>query len=239
MTAHEIHALSGAYAVDALDDVERARFEQHLAACAECQAEVASLQESAMLLAGLAETAPSVDVRSRVLAEIKTVRPLPPTVARITERRPRRWTNLLVAAAVIGVVGGGTAIWQDTHHGTNAPAPSAIDRVLEAADVTHVSQSLPHGASATVYRSKSLAAAVLVTRNMPATPAGKVYELWFRDQQGTMVAAGLMSGGGDRSVLFRGNANLARGVGITVEPAGGSTQPTTIPVALLNFEQAT
>jgi len=39
MSTHEIHALSGAYAVDALDPEERARFEEHLAACAECQAE--------------------------------------------------------------------------------------------------------------------------------------------------------------------------------------------------------
>ena len=36
----DIHSLVGAYAVDALDDAERARFEQHLAACAECRAEV-------------------------------------------------------------------------------------------------------------------------------------------------------------------------------------------------------
>ena len=38
----EIHALSGAYAVNALDDIERAQFERHLAECAECRAEVAS-----------------------------------------------------------------------------------------------------------------------------------------------------------------------------------------------------
>ncbi len=36
----DIHALSGAYAVDALDDIERAQFERHLAECAECRAEV-------------------------------------------------------------------------------------------------------------------------------------------------------------------------------------------------------
>ena len=40
----DIHALSGAYAVDAVDERERADFEQHLAACAECRAEVASFR---------------------------------------------------------------------------------------------------------------------------------------------------------------------------------------------------
>jgi anti-sigma factor RsiW len=47
----DIHALSGAYAIDALDDIERAQFERHLAECAECRAEVDSLREAAGLLA--------------------------------------------------------------------------------------------------------------------------------------------------------------------------------------------
>ena len=36
----DVHSLTGAYAVDALDDLERARFEQHLATCADCVAEI-------------------------------------------------------------------------------------------------------------------------------------------------------------------------------------------------------
>ncbi|HET8600823.1 MAG TPA: zf-HC2 domain-containing protein, partial [Segeticoccus sp.] len=43
----DIHALSGAYAVDAVDEVERARFERHLTVCADCRAEVASLRAAA------------------------------------------------------------------------------------------------------------------------------------------------------------------------------------------------
>ncbi|MBU2075761.1 MAG: zf-HC2 domain-containing protein, partial [Actinobacteria bacterium] len=42
---NDVHALSGAYAVDALDDIERAQFERHLVECAECRAEVDSLRE--------------------------------------------------------------------------------------------------------------------------------------------------------------------------------------------------
>ena len=76
----EIHALSGAYAVDALDDIERAQFERHLAECAECRAEVASLRSTAALLAETTATAPPEGLRDRVLADIATVRPLPPAV---------------------------------------------------------------------------------------------------------------------------------------------------------------
>ena len=35
--ANDLHLLSGAYAVDALDDLERARFEAHLRTCADCR----------------------------------------------------------------------------------------------------------------------------------------------------------------------------------------------------------
>ena len=55
----DIHALSGAYAIDALDDVERARFERHLAECADCRAEVASLREAAALLPETAADRPA------------------------------------------------------------------------------------------------------------------------------------------------------------------------------------
>jgi anti-sigma factor RsiW len=78
----DMHPLSGAYAVDALDDIERARFERHLAECPDCTAEVASLREAAAMLAHSVDTEPSADLRAKVLAEISTVRPLPPQARR-------------------------------------------------------------------------------------------------------------------------------------------------------------
>ena len=47
----DIHALSGAYAVDAVDEFERAQFERHLSDCATCRAEVDSLREAGSLIA--------------------------------------------------------------------------------------------------------------------------------------------------------------------------------------------
>ena len=76
----DIHALSGAYAIDALDDIERAQFERHLAKCAECRAEVESLREASAMLAETTAVEPPADLRDRLLAEIRTVRPLPPVV---------------------------------------------------------------------------------------------------------------------------------------------------------------
>ena len=82
----DIHALSGAYAVDALDDVEREQFERHLAGCSACQAEVASLVAAATSLSSLSDVAPPPSLRAKVLQGITTVRPLPPVVDRDAQR---------------------------------------------------------------------------------------------------------------------------------------------------------
>ena len=89
MTEHAVHLLSGAYAVGALDDIERARFEAHLETCADCRQEVAGLLEATALLAETTAVAPPAHVRDAVLAGIATVRPLPPVVANEATGRPR------------------------------------------------------------------------------------------------------------------------------------------------------
>lgn len=238
MTAHEIHALSGAYAMDALDDLERARFEAHLAACAECQAEVASLQDAAATLSAVTAVAPPAAMRDKILADIKTVRPLPPTTVVPVLRRPRRWTNLVAAAAVLGVLGGGAVIVRDVAT-DNQGQISATDQIRLASDVQFVSTKLPQGARVDLYRSLNKNGAVLVTHDMPDAPSGRVYQLWLQNAAGKMVSAGLMHSGGNRAVLLKGDAARSTGAGITVEPEGGSPEPTTAPVALLDFEQAT
>ena len=66
----DIHKLSGAYATDALDDLERARFETHLASCEDCRAEVAELREAAARLADTTATPAPASLRESVLAGI-------------------------------------------------------------------------------------------------------------------------------------------------------------------------
>nr|WP_280871736.1 anti-sigma factor [Streptomyces sp. MJP52] len=77
--------------------------------------------------------------------------------------------------------------------------------------------------------------AVFVATGMSPPPRGKVYQLWFADGE-EMRSAGLMAPGrGSQTVLMRGPVGGASDVGITVEPAGGSKQPTSEPVALLDM----
>ena len=232
----DIHHLTGAYALDAVDDVERARFEQHLAECEDCRAEVASLREAAGLLAETSAVTAPPSLRDSVLSGISQVRPLPPVVER-TPVVQRRWFPLLVAAAVVAILGVGAAIWQPWAPSED-PSLTAAERVLTAADAQSVAVDLGEAGRATVTRSESVGKAVITTEDMAPAPAGKVFELWLQDDQGAMIPAGLMPPGEDNQVVLEGDAAAATAVGITVEPEGGSPEPTSDPIALFDFSQA-
>lgn len=256
MSNDDIHSLSGAYAVDAVDDVERAGFEAHLAECSQCETEVASLTAAAAQLSSITLSAPPPSLRESVLRDITSVRPIPPVViatsaptsldtkrserterTKRTERiertrraTPRQWLVGVAAAAVLAT---GGIVWQPWSNDTSTVQLTAMEQVLQAKDAQSFEEKVG-GGTATVVRSPSLKKAVIVTANMPDAPQGKVYELWL--QQGTeMVRAGLMPAGQANTVLLDGDAATAAAVGITVEPAGGSDKPTTAPVAVIRF----
>lgn len=241
---NDIHALSGAYAVDAVDDIERAQFEKHLAICAECQAEVASLREATSMLSEMTLAEPSAQLRNRVLAEIATVRPLPPLttpVATLDEvrSRPRRFRlgAMAAAAAVLAAVGVGavTQPWSDDSSQSNL---SAADQVLTAADAKSTSLDFDGGAQATITHSDSVGMAVIVTEKMPPPPKGMVYQLWLDQPVTGMTSAGVMPIKADQTVVLEGDAATANAAGITVEPEGGSDHPTSDPIALFDFGQS-
>jgi anti-sigma-K factor RskA len=62
--------LSGAYALDALDAAERARFERHLATCRTCPDEVRGFAETATVLGLAAAVTPPPALKGRVLADV-------------------------------------------------------------------------------------------------------------------------------------------------------------------------
>lgn len=237
---NDIHALSGAYAIDALDDIERAGFERHLASCADCRAEVDSLREAAALLPETTTATPPASLRTRVLDDIDAVRPLPPVVAAATQPRGgrRRAAALVAAAAALVAIGGvGATIWHPWADQPSGVALTAGQRVLLAEDAETWTDRLDNGATIAVTRSASLNEAVVRTEGMEPAGADRVYQLWL--QQGDeFVSAGLMVGGPDTTVLLEGDPASAAGFGITREPAGGSDKPTRPPISLIELDSA-
>jgi anti-sigma-K factor RskA len=238
----DIHALSGAYAVDALDDIERAQFERHLAECASCTSEVSSLREASALLAETTMTTPSAELRDRVLAGITNVRPLPPLVGRPEEvdttvvplepRRRRRAVTFLAAAAAAVAIGSGGIVWQQMSD--NAPQ-DGYSQVLEASDAQKFTVPVGDGGIVSVVRSKKLNDAYIVTKGMPTAPSGKQYVLWLK-HGGTMTQAGVMPAGADNEVRFSGDAASADGAAVSIEDFGSDpTQPSDDIAAAFSF----
>ena len=120
--------------------------------------------------------------------------------------------------------------WSDT------TPPTVAERVLQAADAQRYTQQVD-GARTTIVRSPSVGRAVLVAEHMPSAPAGKDFQLWLQEPGQGMVSAGLMphSSAESVTVVLEGDAATATAAGITLEPSGGSTQPTTPPLALFSF----
>ena len=86
---HDLHSLSGAYALDALDPgAERDRFTRHLSRCQSCASEVRGYREVATALAFATAAEPPAGLRDRVLAAAARTRQQPPEVR--THARPRR-----------------------------------------------------------------------------------------------------------------------------------------------------
>ncbi|MET8238792.1 anti-sigma factor [Streptomyces sp. NPDC005133] len=251
MSGAELHTLTGAYALHALPDAERGEFERHLGDCEACAVEVRELSETTTRLGLAVSAAAPRNLRDRVLREITTVRQVSPSHGRRSRSVPSarwagRWPKFALAAALAAAAGfGGIAVWQsqvarDAQQETQRAQQRSeqVAQVLAAPDARTRSGALKGGAKGTVVVSQSENRAVFVTSGMAPPPSGKVYQLWF-DDRGTMRSAGLMNrAASSNTVLLDGPVDGASGIGITVEPAGGSTQPTSAPLALLTFPTA-
>ncbi|WP_069173362.1 anti-sigma factor [Streptomyces griseus] len=251
MSTAELHTLTGAYALHALPDGERLEFERHLRVCEACAQEVRELSATAARLGLAVSAAAPPALRDRVLREITHVRQEPPQAGmrqRASSRAGRagRWSSYALAACVAAAAAlGGVAVWQhevaqDARQEVSRAQQRSelVARVLSAPDATTAAAELAGGARGAVVVSHRVNRAVFVASDMARPPGGKVYQLWF-DDHGTMRSAGLMNPKAtDDAVLLDGPVDGASGMGITVEPSGGSERPTSQPVALMEFGQA-
>ena len=110
----DIHTLVGAYALDAVDDIERAAFDRHVLECASCRAELDELRETACRLADTTWSVPPPRLRTEVLAAVARTRQLPPAapVSSARQDKTRRGRRLVAVAAAVVLAGGtGAAVY--------------------------------------------------------------------------------------------------------------------------------
>ncbi|MFF1573146.1 anti-sigma factor [Leifsonia sp. NPDC058292] len=166
--------------------------------------------------------------------------PTPETPAE-TRARSRWFTRPIAiaaaaAAAVVLFVGGtflgNSLAGNDSFQQQQASALAAINA---APDAQRATADVDGGGTATLVWSGQLGQSALVAKGLPSLPNDKTYELWYiRD--GKATAAGTMTPGDAPATWRVLEGTMAAGdtVGVTVEPRGGSTQPTTNPIVAIS-----
>ena len=236
-----LHSLTGAYALDALDPSEHQEFTDHLAECAECREEVASFRAAASRMAAGGATPPA-GLRDAVLAEVARTAQAGPTSAEDPDTEAsavpaaralsRRWPALVAAAVVVVMAAvGGTAVYRDREAAlAEAAMQSKAMRIASAPDA--VSMDVDLGATHLVV-STEMQAAALMGEGVPMPQAGgDVYQVWMMHADGSAAPGPtFLPHDGELMVIVEGDLTDVTEVAVTVEPRGGSAEPSDQMVA--------
>jgi anti-sigma-K factor RskA len=199
--------------------------------------------------APVADPAQVADVREARHAAAPSVAPLSsastaegPAAAAARRRWFQRPAAALTAAAAVAVVFLGVGLGVGTSFGpANEPGPGTtqasggLDSIYAASDFQRSTAKVAGGGTATVVWSHELGKSAVILDGVAKAPEGKTYELWYIGSEGTggkITAAGLVDGASDgvHSAILEGTLSRGATIGMTVEPAGGSEQPTTTPI---------
>jgi anti-sigma-K factor RskA len=244
-----MHTLAGAFALDAVSDLERAEFSRHLEQCESCAQEVAELRATAARLGAAMTEEPPPEFKDRVLTAMHATRQLPPRTRpgspdrhRRSARAPRWAVVVAAAAAVVGLAAGGVfggiALTQQQElHSAQSRLDQAQERfgpvaaLLAAPDARTAHGDSPIGGGVTVVSSRSLNRVMVMDAGLPAQPGGKVYEAWLITGTAAPRSAGVIPGSADGALVVADGAGNPDHVALSVEQAGGS--PTGAPSGVL------
>lgn len=249
----DLHALAGAYAMDAVPEPDRAAFERHLAGCEACRQEVRGLREATAALAAATAVQPPAGFRDATLRAAGQVRQLPPPVAvrpapwwalRLRGRGLRGWRPRLAIVlagaaacvlAVLAITAGISAYGMHSRLDQVQGHDHAVALVLTAPDAKMMSAPVATGGIATVVMSHREHALVFTAADLRILPSSEGYELWLMGPAGNRPAGMIsMSGSGKMAgPMVVSGLSAGESVGLTVEPAGGSPQPTSPPVVII------
>ena len=257
----DAHLLSGAYALDAVTPEEAALVEAAMAESEDLHSEVVGLADTAVALGlGLPPIAPPARLRASILdaieslpqessADTATSVSAPPEapeefqpvvvasmpagdhVVPPRRRRRRRAMVLLVSAVTaIALFAGGGLVTRSLFQNQ-----MEFTQISTASDVQSSSAGVAGGGTATVYWSKAEHRTAVVLTGVEA-PSDKVLQLWSV-RGDTVTSAGLYEPqGGEHYVLLSGTPNAKETLAVSIEPAGGSTQPTTKPIVAVPLQ---
>ncbi len=252
MNERDVSELLGAYALDALPPDETAAVRAHLATCATHAAEAAELRAYADLLPHAVDATPApTRLRGRVLDAIsaeargastqQTPQPRDfATAGRERERsgalrgesnillfRSRTWASI---AAVLVAAIGALLVW-------NLVLVNGGGGTNETEFAQRITSTVPlrsprgAGGSASVVYLGNQHKAIIVGEGIARLDDSKTYEAWaIGGQRPKSLGLVRVDADGHMTTVVPYDASPDTTIAITIEPAGGSVQPTTDPV---------
>jgi anti-sigma-K factor RskA len=251
-----------AYALGALDRDEAAALEAHLPTCAACRAELAEFEAVVPALAfSLDVPLEPAGHRERFLSLLNEANePAPQPAAPVApEPRPaprRPWwqafnpfagwaaAGLMAVLLIAALLWGAGAQQRATDAERTLAAQQARSQALaailanpNARRVTLAGQGAFQDAGVQLWVDPASGRAVLVSGNLAAAPAGKLYELWLIKDQTPVAIDVFQPTAGPGGVLFfnmPGALSDYAAAAITIEPSK-QPQPTSTPILVGQF----
>jgi anti-sigma-K factor RskA len=233
MTSHdELLDSVAAYALGVLSPAQAAAVETHLQTCQECRDEYRYLRPAVTAVAYTAEacadpnsgaTAVSPLLKARIMKRIRAEAP--------ARSQPRVWPAYALAAAclALAIVTGMADL--SLNDRLNRDHAQTLAQVQIIADLTAPdSQRHRFAGGEVVTHGDHL---YIAAHDLPAPPVGRVYQAWTLAKGAKGVAPSVTFTPGQGLVRLPEAATTLAAVAISVEPEGGSKQPTTKPIALV------
>ncbi len=231
-----------AYALGSLDLHEAAELRAHLQTCDTCPAELTAYQNlSTGLLAALAPQAPRASLRSALQKR------LPGTTK--SARKQITWSFGQVAFGIAFVLLVGLNIFSLLQVYTLKQQQAAFAGAYDSNQTAIAMLAYPstqaigfdqNGVTGSLLVDKKRNLLAVFAWHLPPPPAGRTYQMWLIDPQGDRTGGGFLMPESDEPfvmAIIQSPQSLAgfSGLGVTVEPLGGSPKPTGPKIFGVNF----
>ncbi len=218
-----------AYALGSLDEQEALHVTRHLEGCSICRAELTTYQAvTDQLGLGAPVIAPPASLRQKVLqavTEQSQAQQLAQRKGGLLQTLRLWFTPMRLAGTLLVLIlaASNLFLWQQ------AQQIHAANQVAEFSTVALVGTSADPQARGMIVISQTGQYGTLVVENLRPLDANHQYQLWL-NQHGQHTNGGVFSITGDgytSTLIWSPQAlNQYTGFGITIEPTGGSPQPT-------------
>ncbi len=231
-----------AYALGALDAGEIPALEEHLQTCVSCREELAANRVLGDgLLAALPPRQPPADLRRRLQKRLST--------RQASSQSKWKWSLGQVALGAALVLLLGITLFSTLQVQTLKRQQAALARQINNGQTALAMLSYPStrtlplsggniAGNLLVDPDRNVAA--LIVWNLSILPADQTYQVWLVDPQGKHISGGTFRSEAEQpfttvSIFASGAFSNYSGIGVTVEPAGGSAAPTSRNVFKVDF----